>query len=82
MNLTRNHDVAGLAQWVKDPALPMSCAVVCRHGWDLVLLWLWRRLAATAPIGPVAWEPPYAMGSALEETKRKKMRGYCTLKTS
>ena len=34
----------GLAQWVKDPAL----------------LWLWCRLAAEAPIGPLAWELPYA----------------------
>ena len=25
---------------------------------------LWRRPAATAPIGPLAWEPPYAVGSA------------------
>ena len=31
-----------------------------------MLLWLWRRLVATAPIGPLAWEPPYAAGAAQE----------------
>ena len=45
-----------LAQWVKDP----------------VFLWLWRRLAATAPIRPLAWEPPYAAGAAQEIAKRPK----------
>ena len=39
---------------------------------DLVLLWLWCRPAATAPIGPLAWEPPYATSAALEKTKKKK----------
>ena len=39
---------------------------------DPVLLWLWCRPAATAPIGPLAWEPPYAMGAALQKTKRQK----------
>ena len=43
----------------------MSCGVGRRHGWDLALLWLWRRPAATAPIQPLAWEPPYATGAAL-----------------
>ena len=49
----------------------MSCDVGCRLGLDLAL-WLWCRLAATAPIRPLAWEPPCARGAALEETKRQK----------
>ena len=60
-NLTRNHEVVGsipgLTQWVKDP----------------VLLWLWCRPAAIALIRPLAWEPPYAVGSALEKAKRQKI---------
>ena len=32
-----------------------------------MLLWLWWRLAAIAPIPPLAWEPPYAVGVALEK---------------
>ena len=50
----------------------MSCAVGCRHGLDPMLLWLWRRPAATAPIRPLAWEPLYAAGAALEKAKRQK----------
>ena len=61
-NPTRNPEVLGsfpgLAQCVKDPAL----------------LWLWHRPAATAPIGPLAWEPPYAMGVALEKDKKTKKK--------
>ena len=37
----------------------------------MVLLWLWCRPAATAPIRPLAWEPPYAMGEALGRQKDK-----------
>ena len=50
----------------------MSCGVGRRHSSDPVWLWLWRRPAATAPIGPLAWEPLYAAGAALEMAKRQK----------
>ena len=50
----------------------MSCGVGCRHGSDSKLLWLWWRPAATAPIQPLAWEPPYAAGAALQKKKQKK----------
>ena len=39
-----------------------------------MLLWLWRRLAATALIGPLAWEPPYASGTVLKRKEKKKKK--------
>jgi len=39
-----------------------------------VLLWLWCRLAATALIGSLAWEPPCAAGAALEKAKRQEKK--------
>ena len=50
----------------------MSCGVGRRRGSDPMLLWLWCRLAATAPIRPLAWEPLYAAGVAQEMAKRQK----------
>ena len=54
----------------------MSCGVGCRRGSDPKLLWLWHRLAAIAPIRPLAWEPLYAAGVVLkgQKTKKKKKR--------
>ena len=52
----------------------VSCGVGCRHGSDPALLWLWRRPAATAPIRPLAWEPPYASEAAQEISKRQKKK--------
>ena len=61
-NLTSNHEVVGsildLIQWVK----------------DLALLWLQGRLVATAPIRPIAWEPPYATSGALEKQNKTKTK--------
>ena len=44
----------------------------CRSqtGLDPELLWPWCRPAATAPIGPITWEPPYAMGAPLKKKKK------------
>ena len=50
----------------------MSCAVGYTCGSDPELLWLRRRLLATAPIRPLAWEPTYAAGAAQEIAKRQK----------
>ena len=52
----------------------MSCGVGCRCSWDPTLLWLWRRLEATALIGPLAWDPPYAAETAQEMAKRRKKK--------
>ena len=52
----------------------MSCGAGCRYSSDPVLLWLWCRPVATAPIRPLTWEPPYAVTAALEKTKKKKKK--------
>ena len=48
----------------------MSSGVGHRYASDPTLLWLWQRLAATAPIRPLAWDPPYATDAALEKAKK------------
>ena len=77
-NPTRKHGVEGLipgfAQWV---GIAVSCGVGCRLGSDPALLWLWCRPASTALIGPLAWEPSYAVGSGPrngKKTKKKKKK--------
>ena len=52
----------------------VSCGVGHRNGSDPALLWLWCRMAATALIGPLAWEPPYAADVALKGQKTKKKK--------
>ena len=50
------------------------CGVGCRRGSDPVLLWLWYRLVATAPIRPLAWEPPCAARATQENGKKTKKK--------
>ena len=52
----------------------MSCGVGFRRGSDPALLWLWRRPVATAPIRPLAWEPPYAAEAAQRNSKKTKKK--------
>ena len=49
----------------------MSCGLGHRRGSDMVLLWLWCRPVATAPILPLAWELPYVVTVALNKQKTK-----------
>ena len=50
--------IPGLTQWFNNP----------------VLLWLWHRQAAAAPIQPLAWELPYALGVFLKRKRKKKRK--------
>ena len=69
-NLTRNHEV-----WVWSLALLSGLRIRrCRELWSGLQTWLWCRLVATAPIRPLAWEPPCAEGAALEMAKRQKKK--------
>ena len=53
----------------------MSCGVGRRCTLDPeLLLWLWRRPVATAPIRPLAWEPPYAAGVVLKSGEKIKLK--------
>ena len=60
----------------------MSCGVGYRRSLYPKLLWLWHRPVATALIRPLAWEPPYAAGVALEKTKRQKNKTKQNKKTN
>ena len=51
-------------------SIAVSCGIGGRRSLDPA--WLWHRPAATAPIGPLTWEPPCAVGVALKKDKKEK----------
>ena len=57
--------------WALVSSIAMGFGVGRRCSLDPALLWLWHRLAAVAPIQPLAWEPPYATGTALKTKKSR-----------
>ena len=57
-----------------EPGVAMSHGVGCRCSSGPVWLWLWCRPRATALIGPLAWELPYAVGAALKRKKERKKK--------
>ena len=61
--------LSGLRMW--QSGIAMSCGIGHRHCSDPTLLWLWLKLAAAAPIQPLAWECSYAMGAALKKKEKK-----------
>ena len=56
----------GFSPWPHSVVSAMSCGVGWRCASDPVWLWLWHRPVATAPIGPLPWEPLYATCAALK----------------
>ena len=57
----------------QESGITVSYGVGYRCGLDpTLLLWLWSRPAAVAPIGPVVWDLPYATVVALKRKKKKK----------
>ena len=63
--------ISGLAQWAGS-GVAISYSISCRCSSDLALLWLWCKPASAVPIGPLAWELPYATHVALKRQKKKK----------
>ena len=65
MNPTRYHEVAGsipgLGHWVNDPALPPRAVVQVADA---------ARISRCCGPGAGRWEPPCAVGAALEKAKR------------
>ena len=77
-NPTSIHEDVGLIpcliRWVKGSSSALSCDVGHRGGSDPALLWFWRRPVATALIRPLAWEPPYTVGSSPRKGKKNKKK--------
>ena len=78
MNPTRTHEVAGSIPGSLSGLRIQHCRELwcsCRCSSDPALLWPWFRLAAAAPIQPLAWEHPTCGWCwPLKDKKKKKPR--------
>ena len=65
-----------LAQWKRIQLGTMRLQVQSLASLSGLRIWcchvLWCRLAAVAPVRPLAWELPYAAGAARKEREREK----------
>ena len=61
----------GRGPWPHSVGRGSCIAVSCGVGQRPVLLWLWHRPAAVAPIIPLAWQLPYVTGVALKTKKNQ-----------
>ena len=67
--------IPGFPQWVKGLAChKLWCRLQMRLG--SLLLQLWHKLAAAAPVQPVAWELPYAIGVAPQKNSSKQFNTF------
>ena len=72
-NLTSNHEVVGsIPASPSELGSPCCCGLCCRSQQTQLRSYVAVWMAATALIGPVAWEPPYASGAALKRQKTTK----------
>ena len=55
----------------KGYGIAVSCGVGRRCSSNPTALWMWVRLAAIAPIQPLAWEHPYATGVPSLQKRQK-----------
>ena len=71
MNPTSNHEDTGS---LSGPEIWCCCELWCRsHTWlRSCFVVLWCRPVATAPVGLLTWEPPYAVRATQKSKKKKK----------
>ena len=66
------------SQWVKSPNClhkdAGSIPGLAQGVKDLVLLWVWNRLLAAAPVQPLAWELPHATGTVLKRERERERK--------
>ena len=70
-NLSSIHEDLGSSSVCWGSGVTTSYGIGHRCGLDLVLLWLYHRLAAIALIRPLAWEFLYVADAGLKRPKKK-----------